>query len=115
MAKVIVAADADNSTVLFHNSAIPVASVMNLRRGFPGKTLVFEIELAASDCWAGLAHLASAFAQSGATLRLLRCTQAGLISCVVADGGGDLWPLAESLSSAQGISVTGWTTRIDYS
>lgn len=93
---------------------IPVSSIHSLRESFPGKSLVFEIDLAVSDCWNGLEHLASAFRAAGARLRLLRCTQSGLISCTVSDGGADLGLLAAQLSPVDGVSVAAWTTRIDY-
>ncbi|MBJ2149545.1 MULTISPECIES: hypothetical protein [Paracoccaceae] len=94
--------------------AIPVDSINSLRASFPGISLIFEIDLAVEDCWDGLEHLAGEFRRAGARLRLLRATQSGVISCTVVDGGSDLSQLAQSFASARGVSVSGWTTRIQY-
>ena len=113
MARTAVARESDN----YSDPAacpIPVDSIHSLRESFPGKALVFEIDFAVEDCWNGLEQLAAGFRRAGARLQLLRCRQNGVISCTVTDGGADLGPLAESLSRATGISVTGWTTRISY-
>lgn len=93
---------------------IPVDSIHSLRESFPGKPLIFEIDLAVEDCWDGLEHLAGEFRRAGARLRLLRATQSGMISCTVVDGGSDLSQLAASLAPGRGISIAGWTTRIQY-
>lgn len=94
--------------------AIPVSSIHSLRDSFPGRPLIFEIDLAVDDCWDGLEHLAAVFRRAGAKLRLLRCTQNGVISCTVVDGGADLRQLAVSFAPGCGIAVAGWTTRIQY-
>ena len=93
---------------------IPVGSILNLRDSFPGKTLIFEIDLAVSDCWDGLERLAAVFRAAGLRLKLMRCNQTGLISCAVIDGGGDLSQLSAQLPADPGITVAGWTTRILY-
>lgn len=94
--------------------AIPVDSIQRLRDCFPGISLIFEIDLAVDDCWDGLEHLAGEFRRAGARLRLLRATQSGVISCTVVDGGSDLGQLAARFGQGQGVSISGWTTRIQY-
>ncbi len=107
-------ATAIRTSVPVSASLIPVGSIHNLRDSFPGKTLVFEIDLITAGCWDGLETLAAIFSRAGLRLKPLRCNQAGVISCTVTDGGGDLQLLVRQLAQHEGISVTGWTTRIPY-
>lgn len=92
-------------------AAVPAEQIAATRRAFPAIHLGYELELQATDPWAGLAAIGTALQAAGLRLGLMRCTAEGAIFLRVEETETpDLEGLRHRLAAQGQVELRRWVT-----